>query len=77
MKTGSLDKCTRRFCPDSHGKFLVPYQEVSLAKEILQANRTNFIARLRTSTNRLPRAALLLPLFYQAPVVANPFVFVV
>lgn len=49
VKTAFLDESTRRFCANAQAKFLVMYQEVSLALEIMQANRGDFIAGLRTT----------------------------
>lgn len=58
VKTALLDEPTRRLCANAQAKFLVLYQEVSLALEILQANRADFISRLHTSSRSTnpPRA---------------------
>lgn len=49
VKTAFLDESTRRFCANAQAKYVALYQEVSLALEIMQANRADFIAGLRTA----------------------------
>lgn len=49
VKTAFLDESTRRFCANAQAKFLVLYQEVAQALEILQGNREDFVRGLQTT----------------------------
>lgn len=52
VKAACLDESTRRFCANSQQSYLDMYQQISDAQDLLEANRNDFLTKLRTAPKK-------------------------
>lgn len=59
VKAACLDESTRRFCANSQQGYLDMYQQISDAQDLLEANRNDFLTKLRTTPKkRIPDGSI-------------------
>ena len=71
VKVACLDESTRRFCMAAQENFLRIYKEISDAQDLLQANRSDFLNKLRQRATKRPLAGNRFPLLIEERVIRS------